>query len=48
MSSVSSPGVSSRPAALDDVAVLIPAYNGHDDLLRSLASLSEAARVRVN
>ncbi len=47
MSSVSSPGVSSRPAALDDVAVLIPAYNGHDDLLRSLASLSEAARVRV-
>ncbi|WP_340137033.1 glycosyltransferase family A protein, partial [Burkholderia gladioli] len=33
--------------ALDEVAVLIPAYNGHDDLERSLASLAETAPVHV-
>lgn len=33
--------------ALDDVAVLIPAYNAHDDLLRTLMSLREDAPVRV-
>jgi glycosyltransferase involved in cell wall biosynthesis len=34
-------------ASLDDVAVLIPAYNGHEDLARSLASIREGARARV-
>ncbi|NIF75229.1 glycosyltransferase family 2 protein, partial [Burkholderia sp. Ap-962] len=33
--------------ALDEVAVLIPAYNGHHDLERSLASLAETAPVHV-
>lgn len=33
--------------ALDDVAVLIPAYNAHDDLLRTLMSLREDTPVRV-
>ncbi len=35
------------PGALDDVAVLIPAYNGHDDLERTLAAFDEAAPVHV-
>ncbi len=37
------------PAAqpLDDVAVLMPAYNGQADVERTLASFSEAARIRV-
>ncbi|GAB7534911.1 glycosyltransferase [Burkholderia sp. 22PA0099] len=39
---------SSTPAgALDDVAVLIPAYNGHEDLERTLASFDEPAPVHV-
>lgn len=33
--------------ALDDVAVLIPAYNGHEDLERTLASFDEPAPVHV-
>ncbi|SMG01300.1 glycosyltransferase [Burkholderia singularis] len=33
--------------SLDDVAVLIPAYNAQDDLVRTLASLREDAGVRV-
>ncbi|MCQ0029443.1 glycosyltransferase [Burkholderia glumae] len=32
---------------LDDVAVLIPAYNGHHDLERTLDSLDEPAHVQV-
>jgi glycosyltransferase involved in cell wall biosynthesis len=37
------------PAAqpLDDVAVLMPAYNGQADVERTLASFSEAARIHV-
>ncbi|WP_414444098.1 glycosyltransferase [Burkholderia sp. 22PA0106] len=39
---------SSTPAgALDDVAVLIPAYNGHEYLERTLASFDEPAPVHV-
>jgi glycosyltransferase involved in cell wall biosynthesis len=34
-------------AALDDVAVLLPAYNGQADVERTLASFSEDARVHV-
>jgi glycosyltransferase involved in cell wall biosynthesis len=40
------PSSSSR-AALDDVAVLMPVYNGHDDVARTLASFREDARVHV-
>ncbi|MBN3723545.1 glycosyltransferase [Burkholderia sp. Ac-20379] len=40
--------LSPTPAgALDDVAVLIPAYNGHADLERTLASFDEPAPVHV-
>jgi glycosyltransferase involved in cell wall biosynthesis len=40
--------MTSAPAAtLDDVAVLIPAYNGQADLERTLASFREDAPVRV-
>ncbi|MBE0630429.1 MAG: glycosyltransferase, partial [Burkholderia vietnamiensis] len=35
------------PPLLDDVAVLMPAYNGHDDVVRTLASFREDARVHV-
>ncbi|WP_323118374.1 glycosyltransferase [Burkholderia alba] len=38
---------SSPISSLDDVAVLMPAYNGHDDVLRTLASFREDAPVRV-
>lgn len=34
-------------ATLDDVAVLMPAYNGQADVDRTLASFSEAARIHV-
>ncbi|HDR9295627.1 TPA: glycosyltransferase, partial [Burkholderia multivorans] len=32
---------------LDDVAVLMPAYNGHSDVVRTLASFREDAPVHV-
>ncbi|KAB0655737.1 glycosyltransferase, partial [Burkholderia territorii] len=35
------------PPPLDDVAVLMPAYNGHDDVVRTLASFREDAPVHV-
>lgn len=35
------------PTPLDDVAVLMPAYNGHDDVVRTLASFREDAPVHV-
>ncbi len=35
------------PGTLDDVAVLMPAYNGHADVERTLASFSEDAPVHV-
>lgn len=38
---------SSPSGALDDVAVLMPAYNGHADVERTLASFSEDALVHV-
>lgn len=38
---------SALPGELDDVAVLIPAYNCQADLERTLASLRETARVNV-
>ncbi|WDD93204.1 glycosyltransferase [Burkholderia sp. FERM BP-3421] len=38
---------SSPRAALDDVAVLMPVYNGGDDVARTLASFREDARVHV-
>jgi glycosyltransferase involved in cell wall biosynthesis len=36
-----------RPGALDDVAVLMPAYNAQEDVERTLASFDESALVRV-
>ncbi|WP_179404340.1 glycosyltransferase [Burkholderia guangdongensis] len=42
------PSTPPRAAApLDDVAVLMPAYNAHDDVVRTLASLREDAPVHV-
>ncbi len=43
------PGASDRPysASLDDVAVLMPAYNGQADVERTLASFNESAPVHV-
>jgi glycosyltransferase involved in cell wall biosynthesis len=35
------------PGALDDVAVLMPAYNAQEDVERTLASFDESALVRV-
>ncbi|OXJ15859.1 glycosyltransferase [Burkholderia sp. HI2500] len=35
------------PTPLDDVAVLMPAYNGHDDVVRTLASFREDTPVHV-
>jgi glycosyltransferase involved in cell wall biosynthesis len=35
------------PGSLDDVAVLMPAYNGQADVDRTLASFSEDARIHV-
>ncbi|WP_307873336.1 glycosyltransferase, partial [Burkholderia sp. LMG 13014] len=35
------------PPPLDDVAVLMPAYNGHDDVVRTLASFREDTPVHV-
>ena len=37
----------SAPVTLDDVAVLLPAYNGQTDIERTLASFSEDAPVHV-
>ncbi|SEK02450.1 glycosyltransferase [Paraburkholderia diazotrophica] len=37
----------SGAASLDDVAVLMPAFNGQADVERTLASFSEHARIRV-
>jgi glycosyltransferase involved in cell wall biosynthesis len=36
-----------KPASLDHVAVLMPAYNGQADVDRTLASFSEDARIHV-
>jgi glycosyltransferase involved in cell wall biosynthesis len=45
--SAAAPTHAPRDGALDDVAVLMPAYNGQADVDRSLASFSEDSPVRV-
>ncbi|WP_343675207.1 glycosyltransferase [Paraburkholderia heleia] len=39
------PTIDAREGALADVAVLMPAYNGHDDVARTLASFDEDATI---
>ncbi|HKR38059.1 MAG TPA: glycosyltransferase [Paraburkholderia sp.] len=46
-SSFTPPLTPMKPASLDDVAVLMPAYNGQADVDRTLASFSEDARIHV-
>jgi glycosyltransferase involved in cell wall biosynthesis len=46
-SSASAHPFTGSPGTLDDVAVLIPAYNGQADVDRTLASFSEDAPVHV-
>ncbi|MEM5340167.1 glycosyltransferase [Paraburkholderia azotifigens] len=46
-SSFTPPVTPIAPGSLDDVAVLMPAYNGQADVDRTLASFSEDARIHV-
>ncbi|WP_028214309.1 glycosyltransferase [Paraburkholderia mimosarum] len=45
MNSVALPAGEARVGALADVAVLMPAYNGQDDVARTLASFDEVATI---
>ncbi|MEM5328129.1 glycosyltransferase [Paraburkholderia sp. JHI2823] len=45
MNSAALPGSEAREGALADVAVLMPAYNGQDDVARTLASFDEDATI---
>src|ERR1700757_4469863 len=47
MTSLSAPSAAPHGATLDDVAVLMPAFNGQADVERTLASFSEDAPVHV-
>ncbi len=45
MNSVALPAGQARVGALADVALLMPAYNGQDDVARTLASFDEDATI---